>query len=94
LKKWKEKSGEIIDGFLNSLNTLNEWNENYIKDNFENYVQEFGFKFNEVASPLRLILTGKANGPSLFEIMEIIGKEETINRLSNHEFSRKEEQKI
>jgi len=33
--------------------------------------------------PLRLSLVGALQGPHLFDIIEIIGKEETIKRLKN-----------
>ena len=33
--------------------------------------------------PLRLSLVGALKGPHLFDIIEMIGKEETINRLKN-----------
>lgn len=34
-------------------------------------------------APLRLALVGELKGPHIFDIMESIGKEETINRIQN-----------
>ena len=31
--------------------------------------------------PLRLILVGAMKGPHLFDVMELLGKEETLNRI-------------
>jgi glutamyl-tRNA synthetase len=40
-----------------------------------------GLKLGQVAQPLRAALTGKAASPPLFEIMEVLGREESIIRL-------------
>ena len=39
--------------------------------------------FGKVMQPLRLSLVGKLAGPHLFDIIAMIGKEETIKRLEN-----------
>jgi glutamyl-tRNA synthetase len=39
--------------------------------------------FGKVMQPLRLSLVGALKGPHLFDIIEIIGKEETVQRLKN-----------
>jgi glutamyl-tRNA synthetase len=39
--------------------------------------------FGKVMQPLRLALVGALQGPHLFDIIEIIGKEETIKRIKN-----------
>ena len=37
--------------------------------------------FGKVMSPFRLAIIGSADGPHLFDIIEILGKEETLTRL-------------
>jgi glutamyl-tRNA synthetase len=37
--------------------------------------------FAKVMKPVRLALCGNVNGPSLFEIMSLLGKEITLSRL-------------
>jgi glutamyl/glutaminyl-tRNA synthetase len=37
--------------------------------------------FRELCMVMRVAITGKDKGPSLFEIMEILGKEECIRRI-------------
>lgn len=41
-----------------------------------------GLKFGQIAQPLRAALTGRAVSPGIFEIMEIIGQKETLERLN------------
>jgi glutamyl-tRNA synthetase len=45
------------------------------------YVEEKEIGFGRVMAPLRLLLVGSGMGPHLFDIMEMIGKEETIRRI-------------
>ncbi len=43
--------------------------------------EEFGIKLGQLASPLRVAITGQTISPSLFEVMEILGKEESLKRI-------------
>jgi glutamyl-tRNA synthetase len=36
-----------------------------------------------VAQPLRAVLTGRATSPGLFDVMAVLGKEETLARLGD-----------
>jgi len=83
LKKWTQEAAILIDGLSKEFEKLNKWYSKYIQNTFEQYVKDSKIRFNDIAPSLRLLLTGKANGPSLFDIMEMIGKDETISRLLN-----------
>ena len=39
-------------------------------------------KFKELGQPIRLLLTNSLNGPSVAKVMEIIGKELSLNKLN------------
>lgn len=83
MKKWNEDSGDILRGLAKELDDLLTWKEESIQTQFEKYVAENKIKFGEIAPILRLVLTGYGNGPSLFGIMEMLGKDETLNRLDD-----------
>jgi glutamyl-tRNA synthetase len=44
-------------------------------------VTEFGLKFPKIAMPLRVMLTGIAQSPSIDQVMALLGKEETLARI-------------
>lgn len=44
--------------------------------------EEFGIKLGALAAPLRVAITGRSVSPSLFEVMAILGKEESLKRIS------------
>ncbi|MGE0755131.1 MAG: glutamate--tRNA ligase, partial [Alphaproteobacteria bacterium] len=45
--------------------------------------EELGLKLGKVAQPLRASLTGSLVSPGVFEVMEILGKEESLGRLKD-----------
>lgn len=51
---------------------------------YKTLAAEMNFRSQDMIHPLRRILTGKAVGPGLFEIMGILGKEKTVERLSKY----------
>jgi len=83
-KKWNDKAPAVISGLKDALSTVNDWTSDNIQQSFEAYVAEKNLNFGEVSPILRLVLTGMGFGPSLFDVMEIIGKEGTIDRLTNY----------
>lgn len=83
LKKWTPESQILIHGLAEQFKGLHNWFSSDIQRTFEDYVNSNGIKFGDIAPQLRLCLTGKSQGPSLFDIMEMIGKDETLDRLLN-----------
>jgi glutamyl-tRNA synthetase len=45
------------------------------------HAESFGLKLGQVAQPLRAALTGKASSPPLFEMLALLGREESLVRL-------------
>ena len=79
-------SFEIISEFINILNNIQDknWTSQYIYDISKNYAEENGYKIGHIMWPLRIAVSGLAVTPGgATDIMEIIGKDETIKRLKN-----------
>jgi glutamyl-tRNA synthetase len=55
--------------------------------NAEAVVREFAaerkVKLGDVAQPLRAALTGRATSPGIFDVLEVLGKDESIARLKD-----------
>ena len=58
---------------------------NFEKNEIEQYIKEFlqanDLKFPELGKPLRIILTGRENAPSISELLFILGKETSLKRI-------------
>jgi len=48
---------------------------------FQAFCDSSGIKFKAVAQPMRVALTGGTASPGLFEMLEVLGREETLKRL-------------
>lgn len=82
-KKWKEDLPEKMSELSNLFSNINSWTKDNIKSTFEQYINDSGNLFGEIMPALRLVLTGMGFGSDIFETMEIIGKDECLNRLND-----------
>jgi glutamyl-tRNA synthetase len=80
-KNWKEETPELMRKVIVELNTIS----NFTSLNIENLLKEWmttnEIGMGKIMQPLRLSLVGALKGPHLFDIIEMIGKQETINRI-------------
>lgn len=60
-----------------------EWNHDAMEKAIRDATDKAGMKARDVFMELRVAVTGKTVGPPLLESLEILGKEETMNRLEN-----------
>ncbi len=74
---------DIIKGILPELEAWDDWNHDALQQLCKSYGEKIGQKLGNIAQPLRCALSGKTTSPSLFEIMELLGKEETLGRLKD-----------
>jgi glutamyl-tRNA synthetase len=65
------------------LTKLSEVNEAALTQLFADLAQATGLKMINLAQPVRVALTGKTASPGLYEIISILGRDETLRRLEN-----------
>lgn len=65
------------------LRGLNDWSVPAIDAAMREFAEKKGLKLGKVAQPLRAALTGRTVSPGIFEVMVLIGKEESLTRLSD-----------
>ena len=80
-KKWKGEAPEIMVGFKEKLNEIDEFNPDNIENVFKAFLEEKGVGVGAVLPQFRLLLSGKGMGPSMFDIASFLGKKETIERI-------------
>lgn len=80
-KKWKADTPEKLQAMMELFQSVESWEASSVKEAFSNYMNEKGWGFGMVMVPIRLALVGTSAGADLFEICEVIGKDETINRI-------------
>ncbi len=71
----------ILKMLIESLESLEIFDEKSLESVFVKAMEITGLKLGKIAQPVRLALTGKTVSPGVFEIMNVLGKEKSINRL-------------
>lgn len=82
-KVWKEETSGIIGEVRDILNGLKEFNHINIETSIKAYIEKKEIGYGHVMNPLRLALIGSNQGPGLTLVMEILGKEEVIQRITS-----------
>ena len=63
------------------LETLPEWSASATEAAVRQFAEAQGLKLGQVAQPLRAALTGRATSPPLFDVMAVLGRDESLGRL-------------
>ncbi len=70
-----------IREFIEVLSVLNDWSVEALDTAARSFAETRGLKLGKVAQPLRAALTGRTVSPGIFEVMVLIGREESLARL-------------
>jgi len=79
-----DKNKTIVNEFYSELVKLKSYDEEKISQINQDIIKNNNIKFKDLGQPLRLILTGSNQAPSIKDIIKILGISETINRIKLH----------
>lgn len=79
---------DLLESLYILLSKQNNFNESFLKNLLNNYVEDSGKKFGSVMVPLRISITGLQGGPDLCSILSILGKDKVLTRIQKtiHQF--------
>jgi glutamyl-tRNA synthetase len=77
-----DKINEILGELFERLSKLDKFDKENIEKAIRSLASELNIEAKEIIHPLRVVLTGRAVSPPLFELMEIIGKGNVLARMS------------
>ncbi|MGQ9729471.1 MAG: glutamate--tRNA ligase, partial [Candidatus Fervidibacter sp.] len=77
----KEGTTEMLLELSNRLEALSEFSVEQVEATVRQFAAEKGLKAAEVIHPTRAAITGRMEGPSLFHLMAVLGKERCVGRL-------------
>lgn len=80
--KWNEDKKRFFEVFAAKLAEINNWELATLENTFKELAAEKNIKPGELQLPLRIMLVGGKFGPPVFQIAELLGKEETILRIT------------
>ena len=84
-----EKAQAILDGdgrrvlqsLLPVLEKAEEWDAPALETAIKAFAEEQGLKLGKVAQPLRAALTGKSTSPGVFDVLVLVGRDESLARI-------------
>jgi glutamyl-tRNA synthetase len=82
-KNWKEDTSELMTLFIPVISNIEDFSSENIEKEIKEWITSKEIGFGKIMQPLRLSLVGKLAGPHLFDIIAMIGKQETISRIEN-----------
>ncbi|MFY8038781.1 MAG: glutamate--tRNA ligase [Bosea sp. (in: a-proteobacteria)] len=85
----EDKAAALLDGearkrlglLVGSFEALGEWTVETTEAAVRAFADAHGLKLGQVAQPLRAALTGKSTSPGLFDVLAVLGRDESILRL-------------
>lgn len=80
-KQWKENTPSLLNKIVNLLEALDDFSSSVIEEKVKKWIEEEQLTFGQVMAPLRLVIVGDLKGPHLFDIMALIGREESVKRI-------------
>jgi glutamyl-tRNA synthetase len=80
-KNWKEDTSVLMKQVISELNNITDFTSLNIENILKEWLTTNEIGMGKVMQPLRLSLVGALKGPHLFDIIELIGKQETIKRI-------------
>ena len=79
--KWTDAKTDFFNLFTGRLNSMSDWQAGELENLFKALAEEKAIKPGELLLPFRIMLVGGKFGPGVFDIAELLGREETINRI-------------
>lgn len=77
----KPEVPKIIDGIKQAYSGLSEFNAANIEAATRSFAKANGFKAAQVFHPVRVSVSGRTDGPTLFMMIEYLGRDEAVKRL-------------
>jgi glutamyl-tRNA synthetase len=76
-----EAGRQVLGAILPRLESADPWTPEALDAVVRAYAEEAGLKLGKVAQPLRAALTGRVTSPGIFDVLEVLGREESLARI-------------
>ncbi|WP_299105792.1 glutamate--tRNA ligase [uncultured Tenacibaculum sp.] len=82
-KQWKEGTPDLMKELVKVIDNIEDFSSENTEAKVKEWITAKEVGFGKVMQPLRLSLVGALKGPHLFDIISMIGKHATIDRINN-----------
>ncbi len=86
-KYWNIEIQPVFKKYASELGLINDWTSAELEEHLRDFAEKHNVKAGQLIHILRLSLTGITISPGIFELLQVLGKRSSINRI--HEFLKK-----
>jgi glutamyl-tRNA synthetase len=80
-KRWRSEAAPVIEAYIEHLAKVHPSSKQGFESSFNSVLQAHNMKVGQVMPLYRLFVAGRMQGPGMFDVSELLGPEEVINRL-------------
>lgn len=73
----------LLGALKGALEAVGEWREEPLEEAVRAFAEHQGLKLGKVAQPLRAALTGTTTSPGIFDVLIVLGREESLARIAD-----------
>lgn len=73
----------VLSGVIPVLSAVHEWTAEALDAAVRVHAESTGLKLGKIAQPLRAALTGRATSPGVFDVLAVLGREESLGRIED-----------
>ena len=80
-KRWKPETPDILRALIEVLRGIDDFTSHNSEEIVLGWIKEHDYHLGNVMNAFRLTVVGECKGPHMFDISELLGKDETIARI-------------
>jgi glutamyl-tRNA synthetase len=80
-KQWKEGTSALMNELIIVLASIDDFSSKTIEETVKGWISSKEIGFGKIMQPLRLAIVGEMKGPHLFDVIDMIGKDEAVLRI-------------
>ncbi|MEM9207220.1 MAG: glutamate--tRNA ligase, partial [Pseudomonadota bacterium] len=82
-KQLSDDARAMLKPLHESLEALSSWDHDSLDQAVRSFAESQELKLGKVAQPLRAALTGGTTSPGIFDVLEVLGRDEVLGRLTD-----------
>ena len=80
-KRWKAETPDILRALIEVLRGIEDFSSQHTEEIVLGWIKEHDYHLGNVMNAFRLTVVGECKGPHMFDISQLLGKDETIARI-------------
>ena len=82
-KLLSDETRPLMSQLSEALRALPEWSAEALETAIKAFVERENLKLGQIAQPLRAALTGRAASPGIYDVLTVLGREESLSRIAD-----------